>query len=121
MISHYKVEYHRSGDCLQAIKDQGWRVYRASYYKGDRTKNPRWKLMDVFKTDDEAHDFVFGLQSGELKPFLGDLFLHTLVEAVRVIGNMVDSVESTAFAIECFSIACKDVPPELSDIYDEGE
>ncbi len=54
-----------------------------------------------------------------LKPLLTQQFLDTLVEAVRVVGNGVDSVESKYFAINCFNMAGKNVPmDELDDLYE---
>lgn len=47
------------------IKNEGWRVYCASYtshYKGRlvRRQNrvPRWKLVEVFETESKAKNFV---------------------------------------------------------------
>jgi hypothetical protein len=45
-----------------------------------------------------------------LRPRLTDEFLSTLVEAAKVVGNSVDSVEMRYFVREVFSVAGKSMP-----------
>ena len=46
----------------------------------------------------------------ELKPFLTDEFLDTLIKAARTCGWSADHIETMQFVIECFDMAGKKSP-----------
>ena len=66
--NYYRIEYAGPGvdEDGQAIpvKDEGWRVYRASFHTHRRgapirgEQSPRWVLVKVFESAPEAYDFV---------------------------------------------------------------
>ena len=57
----------------------------------------------------------------ELKPFLTDEFLSTLIKAAKTCGWNVDHIETMEFVIECFDMAGKKSPDHdvLSPFMDE--
>lgn len=61
IIDRYKIEYHGPGDDNQRIKDQGWRVYRASWMSPEARRKgryPRLKLVFVDESMVEAVKYV---------------------------------------------------------------
>ena len=62
-IGKFKIEYAAGGEG-GPIKDEGWRVYEESWHthrQGQpvkKNKHPRWKLVKVCETRDEAIAWV---------------------------------------------------------------